>query len=851
MTHLQTFQVLPAMPEPISFLEKLSRNIWWSWQHDAIEMFRRIEPKLWESAKSNPIAFLSLVPQKRYEELAKDNSFHDHMNRVKKGFESIRATPSNEPESGLSKIQGKIAYFSMEFGIHESLPLYAGGLGMLAGDHLKAASDMALPIIGIGLLYRKGYFYQFLNQDGMQQESYPEHDLFNLPVERAKDQTGNDLYVTITGPEGEIQAVVWKIDVGCVPLYLLDANLAENPAHIRDITANLYAADQNIRLSQEMLLGVGGMRALAAMGVNPSVIHMNEGHCSFACLERLAQIMSIHSVSLKTALEIVPRSTVFTTHTPVAAGHDEFSVDLLKPCVVPFEKKLGVSVDEILSWGQLNGSDSDYPFSMFVLGVRLAQYCNGVSELHGKVARRMWSHVWPKRPEDEAPITHVTNGVHVPTWISYEFTRLFERYLGQDWTLSPWNTDIFKRIEEIYDEDLWRAHEMNRSRLIRTCRELMKKQYQRRNAPKAMMDEVEAVLDPDILTIGFARRFASYKRAYLILMDPERLERIITSETRPVQFIFSGKAHPKDQGGKDLIRQLIRFARRKSIRHRFIFLENYDPHIARHLVQGADVWLNTPRRPFEACGTSGMKAALNGVLNVSILDGWWCEGYSEKTGWRIGNGEEYTDHKYQDAVESQALYNVLENDVMSCFYERNNDDLPSGWIKMMKASMMMAMQRFSSHKMVDDYVRRFYVHAEKRIKGLVDNHAAEATQLSQQLDRFKAHWNEIQAKSPTMETTASLYVGNTIHVTSEIYLGKLAPEEVVVDLYYGPLKNVETLQTSHNEPMAVKHDRGSGNYLYACDFTLNKTGRYGFTARVTPKGDDWVKFTPGLVTWAN
>ncbi|MBW1994359.1 MAG: alpha-glucan family phosphorylase [Deltaproteobacteria bacterium] len=487
---------------------------------------------------------------------------------------------------------------------------------------------------------------------------------------------------------------------------------------------------------------------------------------------------------------------------------------------------------------------------MFVLGVRFAQYLNGVSELHGRVARRMWSHAWPKRSEDEIPITHVTNGVHVPTWISYEFALLFERYLGPDWSISPWKKDISKRIEEIYNEELWRAHEMNRSRLIRTCRELMKQQYQRRNAPKAVMDEVEAVLDQDILTIGFARRFASYKRAYLLLMDPERLEAIITSKTHPVQFIFSGKAHPKDREGKDLIRQLILFSQKKGVRHRFIFLENYDPHIARHLIQGADVWLNTPRRPYEACGTSGMKAALNGVLNISTLDGWWAEGYSESTGWCIGNGEEYSDHKYQDAVESQALYNILENDVIPLFYERKNGDLPLQWIKMMKAAMKMAMLRFSSHKMVENYGKRFYLPAASRMRGLVENEAAEAKRLSRQLDRLKAHWDNIQIKSPVMNSKDPLHTGATVHVTAEVHLGQLMPHEVSVDIYYGPLKTVETLQTSNTEKMTVKEDRGNGNYVYGCDLTLNRTGRYGFTCRVTPQGDDWVKFTPGLVTWA-
>jgi glycogen phosphorylase len=851
MSYFQTFQIFPAIPEPISFLEKLSRNLWWSWQPDATELFRRIDPRIWSESERNPIKFLSMVSQTRFEELAEDTSFLAHFNRVRERFETIPCQPLEDSGLPIDKIQGTIAYFSMEFGIHESLPLYAGGLGILAGDHLKAASDMGLPLVGIGLLYRQGYFSQFLNQDGMQQESYPETDIFQLPVERAKDSTGAEVHVVVTGPDGDMRAAVWKTMIGCIPLYLLDTNLAENPQHIRDTTAMLYAGDQRTRLSQELLLGIGGLRALSALGISPSVIHMNEGHCAFAGIERLAQTISRHSVDYKTALEIVPRSTIFTTHTPVAAGYDEFPPELVRSCLAPYQEKLGMPVEAIINLGQLGNYDPKEPLSMFVLGVRLSQYCNGVSELHGAVARRMWTHVWPKRSDDEVPITHVTNGVHVPTWISYEFALLFERYLGPGWSMNLSNPDIINRIDEMYEEELWRAHEMNRARLIRTCREQMRKQYERRNAPKSIMEHIETVLDPDILTIGFARRFASYKRSYLILKDPERLEALIASKTRPIQFIFSGKAHPKDSEGKDLIQHLIHFARKESIRHRIIFLENYDPHIARHLVQGADIWLNNPRRPMEACGTSGMKAALNGVLNLSVLDGWWCEGYSEETGWRIGNGEEYNDHEYQDAVESQAIYNTLENEVIPLFYERKNGGgIPLNWVKMIKASMKMAIQRFSSHQMVAAYSKNFYLPASNRLNELLNGNAQEAKQLNIQRDRLLSHWGQIKVKTPYMKMKDRFHVGDAIEVTTEVYLGTLNPDEVVVDLYYGPLRTIEKLEESHTVEMAVKENLGEGSYIFTCTLPCDLSGRYGYTARVSPRGDDWVTFTPGLLTWA-
>ncbi|MFC1828915.1 alpha-glucan family phosphorylase, partial [Thermodesulfobacteriota bacterium] len=499
MSHLQTFQVFPLLPDPLSFLEVLSRNLWWCWNIDAIELFRRINPRLWNTAGRNPIVFLTLIPQERLEELSRDESFLAHQQRIKARFEREVLSPVNHSDS-LYERQGAIAYFSMEYGLHESLPIFAGGLGVLSGDHLKAASDLAIPLVAVGLLYRQGYFRQFLDQEGWQQEEYPEIDLYHLPVEKANDPSGKEINLTISGPDGDINFSVWKVMVGRVSCFLMDTNLPENPPRIRDITANLYAGDQKQRLAQEILLGIGGMRALEALEIFPLVCHMNEGHSAFANLERLAQTMSRYHVDLKIAWEIVPRTTVFTTHTPVAAGHDEFPPDFVEPYLKSFEERLQVNVEKILSWGQSVKSGPEGPFSMAVLGLRLSQHRNGVSELHGKVARRMWSQVWPGLPENEVPINHVTNGIHIPSWISIENALLFERYIGPDWHLHTWNKDLDKRIDQIYDEEFWRAREMSRSRLIRTCREMMTKQYARRNAPKAAMSEAESVLDQDVLT---------------------------------------------------------------------------------------------------------------------------------------------------------------------------------------------------------------------------------------------------------------------------------------------------------------------------------------------------------------
>ena len=849
MKNFQTFQVFPNIPQSLQFLEVLSRNMWWCWNKDAIELFRRMEPSLWIESRRNPIAFLSKISQNRFEKLAKDKGYLAHLKEVQEQFQ-IRVIDTRNGSDSLFGPGETIAYFSMEFGIHESLPLFAGGLGILAGDHLKAASNLDLPLTGVGLMYHHGYFSQYLNPDGWQQEAYPETDLYDLPVERVKDESGNELRISIAGPEGPIHAIVWKIMIGRIPLYLLDTNILENKPANREITSRLYAGDQKVRLAQEVLLGIGGMRALAALNINVRVLHMNEGHSAFASLERMAQTIANHNVDLKTALEIVPRTTVFTTHTPVAAGHDEFRVEHVTPYLKPLEETLGTSEKEILSWGQPVGAGPDAPVSMFILGLHAASHCNGVSQLHGSVARRMWSHVWPERPVEEVPISHITNGIHISSFISQEFANLFHRYLGPDWYMSSRKPENIKRIDDIYDEELWRSHEMNRARLVRTCREQLVKQYTRRNAPRNVIEALESALDPEVLTVAFARRFATYKRAHLLFKDPQRLESIINSQKYPVQFIFAGKAHPKDDQGKDLIKMLFQYASKPEVRDRVIFLEDYDMHLARHLFQGADVWLNTPRRPLEACGTSGMKAAINGVLNVSVLDGWWCEGYTEERGWRIGNGEEYKDHDYQDAVESQALYNELENEVIPCFYDRKNGELPACWLQKMKESMKMAMESFCSIRMVTDYKNRYYMQAAERYDSLLANQAEEAKNLAAQIKRLRSHWKNIEIHSLVRKDHGPCRVGENFEVTAEVNLAEFQPDEVDVELYYGHMKSLQDLDASQVEQMNVLEDRGNGHYLYGCSLTCQGSGRFGFTARATPRGDERFKSTPRLLTWA-
>ncbi|MEJ2156244.1 MAG: alpha-glucan family phosphorylase [Desulfobacteraceae bacterium] len=849
MKHIQAFQVSPRLPESLSFLGILIRNMWWVWRSDAIELFRRIDPRLWEESGRNPIAFSTMVPQDRLQQLAQDDSYLAHLARVKAKFEESVLSENGKEDLGLDA-SSRICYFSMEFGIHESLPIFAGGLGVLAGDHLKSASHLNLPLTAVGLLYRQGYFQQFLDQDGWQQETYPETNIYTIPMVRVKNSDQSDLRIKVPGPAGEITADVWRIKIGRIPLLLLDTNLADNPPQIREITSRLYNSEPGIRLAQEVLLGIGGMRALKAMDINPVVCHMNEGHSAFANIERLAQMMEDYHMDRHAAMQVIARTSVFTTHTPVAAGHDEFEIDAVRPYLESLAHRLRLPVDDLLAWGQANGDSPNSPFSMFILGLRLSQYCNGVSRLHGQVARRMWSHVWPRRDDEDSPITHVTNGIHISSFLAPEIESLFERYLGPQWYHTSRRPENVKRIDEIYDEELWQAHEMIRARLISKVRDWMVRQYGRRNAPTSIVREAESALNPNILTIGFARRFATYKRAGLILRDPERLLALLSNEERPVQIIFSGKAHPADNEGKELIKSIIQFARQHNVRNKIVFVENYSMNIARRLVQGVDVWLNTPRRPYEACGTSGMKAAINGVLNLSVMDGWWCEGYAEDRGWRIGDGEAYDDTGYQDAVESRALYNLLEDDVIPAFYDRGADNIPSNWIAKMKSSMKMAMQDFCSHRMVKEYRDRFYVPAINRRKELLAGEAKEARELSRLHNELKKSWEDIRVGIPKRDLDGPFQVGDTFTVTVPLHLGGIRPDMVAVELYCGVLHGLGIIKDGQTQSMEIAEDQGNGNYLYRCTVACEDSGRYGFTARVVPRADEWIKYTPGLLTWA-
>lgn len=833
------YTVIPRMPDRLKELLRIGMNLWWTWDPEAIDLFRRLDPKrlLWERCYANPIRMLGLVSQERLGELTTDEGFLAHLERVGAKLSSYMERPTwfaqAHAGSGL-----RVAYFCAEFGIVEGLRLYSGGLGILAGDHLKSASDLGIPMVAVGLLYRRGYFRQYLNADGWQQEQYPEADYYTLPLTLEQRPDGSPMAVEVEFPGRKVQAQVWRAQVGRVPLYLLDTDLESNRPEDRAITGYLYGGDRDLRVRQEILLGVGGVRALEALGVEPTVCHINEGHPAFLCLERIRRVMVQHGVSVAVAREMVTASNIFTTHTSVAAGIDVFAPELMERYFAPYYAQLGLSREAFLGLGRQNPADPNEPFSMAVLAIRLSGATNGVSALHGRVARRMWSGLWPGVPVEDLPITSITNGVHVRGWLSHDMAGLFDAYLGPRWISHPADHSVWERVEQIPEAELWRTHERRRERLVAFARRRLRVQLEQRGAPPAEQELAEEVLDPKALTIGFARRFATYKRATLLFRDPERLARILGDPQRPVQIIYAGKAHPADQEGKDFIRQVVHFARRPEFRQRIVFLEDYDIKVGRYLYQGVDVWLNTPRRPLEASGTSGMKATANGAINMSVLDGWWDEAYDGTNGWVIGRGEEYEDAGYHDQVESQAIFQMLEGEVVPMFYTRGRDGLPREWIRRMKSAMRTLSPVFSAYRMVKEYTERLYVPAGQRWHSLGANGLERARALATWKERVRTHWRAAAVRSVEADMVAPLEVGTTRPVRAEVGLGSLSPEDVTVALYAGPLTGEGEIISATVSEMKVEGSPRAGVYLYSGTVQGQTTGLHGFRVRILPAHED-------------
>jgi glycogen phosphorylase len=854
---IQTFSVVPSLPPAIEGLRTIAYNLWWSWAVDAIELFRRLDRDLWESSGHNPVLMLGAIEQEKLEEASRNDAFIDHLERVTERLDSYM-------ESGrawfaricpASATRCVAAYFSAEFGLTECLSIFAGGLGMLAGDHLTSASDLGAPVVGVGLLYQQGYFRQYLNQAGWQQEAYEDNDFHNLPLSLAIGPAGKPVVVEVQYPGRTVYAKVWRVQVGRVPLYLLDANLAANRPEDRDITDQLYGGDREMRIRQEILLGIGGYRALTALGIEPSVLHMNEGHSAFLALERARHLMASRKLSYAEARVLASAGLVFTTHTPVEAGHDYFPPDLMDRYFGEYVRALGISRDEFLSLGRIEGDQGD--FCMTILALRSASHMNGVSKLHGEVSRQMWQRLWPRVPVDEIPIGHITNGVHFPSWVSLETKRLYDRYLGPAWREEPANSDVWSRAQSIPPEELWRTHELRRERLVAWARRRVRDQRIRRGSPQFEIDAAGEILDPDALTIGFARRFATYKRATLVLRDLPRLQKLIQNDARPVQLIFAGKAHPRDDAGKELIRQLSELTRSHEWGRRIVFLEDYDMAVARYLVQGVDVWLNTPSRPNEASGTSGMKAAANGALNVSTLDGWWDEVWQDPEnprgiGWAIGKGETYSDPRYQDQVEAAALYELLERDVVPTFYDRGADRLPRKWIERMKASIGSLCHFVNTHRMVGDYVRRFYFEAHRNFQALDAEGAARARSLAVWLETVRREWTRVRVVAIDRGAAATLPVRASAAIRARVQLGALATGDVAVELYMGMLDATGELIQAVAFPMRAVGSPGAGEHIFDVEAPCERSGLHGYTVRVRPRHPDLEATAfAGLISWAD
>ena len=855
MRPVQTFSIIPRLPAEIEPLRVLAYNLRWCWSHDTIELFRRLDRDLWETSGHNPVRLLGSIEQHRLESAAKDDAFLAHMRRVVANLQSymdhegtwFQKALADKPETPL------IAYFSAEFGLTECLSIFAGGLGILAGDHLKSASDLGVPLVGVGLLYQQGYFRQYLSQSGWQQEAYEDNDFHNLPLELVSGNDGKRVVVEVTLRDHPVFAQVWRVQVGRVPLFLLDTNFDQNSrTEDRDITDQLYGGDREMRIRQEIVLGIGGYRALKALGLLPSVYHMNEGHSAFLALEHVESLMQKYAMNFREARELAAASLVFTTHTPVKAGHDYFSDELMNRYFGETARRLGLSQPDFLNLGRTDGTGE---FCMTVLALRLASRSNGVSKLHGEVSRQMWQSLWPNVPVDEIPISHVTNGVHFRSWISLELNQLYDRYLGPNWREEPANGDVWSGAYSIPAEELWRTHERRRERVVGWARRRVRDQRMRRGAPQAEIEAADEVLDPDALTIGFARRFATYKRATLILRDMERLRRILTNPTKPVQLIFAGKAHPQDEAGKQLIQHITEVSRDPELGRRIIFLEDYDMAITRYLVQGVDVWLNTPLRPNEASGTSGMKAAANGVLNLSTLDGWWDEVWddpanSHKIGWAIGKGEAYQDLNYQDQVEAEALYDLLERDVVPTFYDRGADRIPRKWVDRMKTCIGSLCPFVNTHRMVSNYVERYYIPNADHFRLLAADNAGRTRALAAAMQRIANEWRNVGIGKIEEAPSGSLAAA-TIHVRAHVQLGALQPQDVMVELYLGKIDTRGEISEGRAITMRPETNSG-GDFVYLGEATPHESGLHGFTIRVRPSHPDLsTPFVPGLIAWAN
>ncbi len=848
---IHSFTVQPNLPENIKFLEELANDMWFSWNWPAIMLFVQIDAKLWSDSHRNPKWMLGCVPQKRLEELSKDTAFVEQVNKVKDAYYKYKNNPHTWYKEHKHE-QGDMltAYFSMEYGISEGLPIYSGGLGMLAGDHIKSASDLGMPIIGMGLFYKKGYVQQLLNREGWQNENYPDNDWAHMAVERVCGQDGKEITVDVQlGFNETVKASVWRVDVGRTQLYLLDTNLQENTPAQRLITEKLYGGDRENRIRQEVVLGIGGVKALAAMGLHPTVYHINEGHSAFLLIQRIIDIMRERKMNFAQAREIVWASSVFTTHTPVIAGNEHFDPALVRKYMEYYAQQMGISWDDFLGLGKEKTDSAT--FCMTVLALRLTAYANGVAKLHGVVSREMWQNLWPQLPINEVPIGSITNGIHSLSWGSHEINDLYHKYLSKTNQLDeidPSDPEPWKNINNIPDEELWNVHTQRKAKLINLARARLKRQLKRQGFDMMTVNKANRVLKPEVLTIGFARRFATYKRATLLFKDLDRLDKIVNNPMRPVQFVFAGKAHPADTMGKEFIKTIYTLTQNDPrFKNKVVFIEDYNMNTARYMVQGVDVWLNNPIRPMEASGTSGMKAALNGALALSILDGWWDEVGPCDFGWSIGGAEKYGSDAERDAVEAESLYNLLEQEIAPAYYNKNEKGFSPTWLALMKKSIQYIASFFNTNRMVKEYYEAFYVGAHNYGQLLAQNDTA--AQVAAWRKKIADNWYRVSVTDITPAFDKAILMGDKINFKAKVSLGDLAPEDIQVELYLGTRGTLGDIDKENAVDMTCTGKDGDA-YIYEVQISPFNSGRQDYALRVLPACDKVPHvLTPLFIRW--
>lgn len=832
--------VKPQLPKSINRLDEIANNLWWSWNSEYLRLLKKIDRDLWETVEKNPVKFLKRVSQERLEMAAKDSSFVKEYEKVLKNYEDYMSSKDTWFSKKYPENKNDlIAYFSAEYGLDETIPIYSGGLGILSGDHLKSASDLGIPLVGVGLLYKNGYFHQKIEGYGIQKSEYKNIELDNMPIHPVKDEDGEDMLIEVNFQKRTIYLKVWKINVGRICLYLMDSDIDKNSPVDRETTLKLYGGDQDMRIRQEIVLGIAGVRLLKKLGLNPTIYHMNEGHSAFLTLELIKNTIAEKQVSFEIARDIVSSKTVFTTHTPVPAGNDIFPTDLVERYFNEFWPKMGLGREEFLKLGMKPCDQLEPGFNMGILALKIAGKKNGVSKLHGEVSRELFGDVWPNIAANESPITYVTNGIHTCTWVPQNLKELYNKYLTSPatpyWQDKIYLDETWKRIKNIPDEELWNVHLERKEKLIQIIKDNTTNRLRRAGVSYDEIKEMISGISSNDLIIGFARRFATYKRATLIFNDLERITEILNDKEHPVRLVFAGKAHPADKEGQDLIKFIHEISMKPQFRGKIFLLENYNIAMSRYLISGVDVWLNNPRRPMEASGTSGQKASVNGVINFSVLDGWWAEGYDQTNGWTIGTDKEYQSYAEQDIADSQSMYKTLETKIIPTFYNRPSENEPSEeWMKIMKQSIITTGGKYSTARMLVDYTNNLYI----PLINLYDEHFSkldEAAEFTSWKKHVKDNWDNILIEQTDNPENVRIDAGEAIEVGCKVTLPNLEKEDIRVEVYCGKISDEGRVENITVVPMKfVSEEKEYKRYTYTARISLSTGGNYGYTFRVMP-----------------